>query len=175
MNRSCYEATIDKSCEARVVAYSKYNYTLSFWNSTLMKSLLASFPFSNGLGTSLQLSRVKNSVIAIGRMWFLYFKRRLLTQHISEFLQVTPGPFPNFWVGAGDKANQAHFLQVKNLDPDHKQMLQQVTHKWLPLSPVTDCTENAQTLPLLQRVWPRQTCSTNLPWASWGAVTLLVE
>ena len=29
-----------------------------------MKSLLASFPFSNGLGTSLLLSRVKNLVMA---------------------------------------------------------------------------------------------------------------
>ena len=38
-------------------------------------------------------------------MWFLYSKQRLLTQHIWEFLQVTPGPFPDFWVGPGDKAN----------------------------------------------------------------------
>ena len=117
MNRSCYEATIDKSCEARVVAYSKHNYALSFWNSTLMKSLLASFPFSNGLGTSLQLSRVKNSVIAIGRMWFLYFKRRLLTQHISEFLQVTPGPFPNFGWGLGTRLIKHTFCRSKILIP----------------------------------------------------------
>ena len=32
-----------------------------------MKSMLASFPFSNGLGTSLPLSRVKNLVIGSGR------------------------------------------------------------------------------------------------------------
>ena len=56
-----------------------------------MKSLLALFPFSSGLGTSLQLSRVKNSLIANGQTWFLYSKWRLLTQHIQEFLQVTPG------------------------------------------------------------------------------------
>ena len=31
---------------------------------------------------------------------------RLLTQHIREFLQVTPGPFPNFWVGPGDEARR---------------------------------------------------------------------
>ena len=30
--------------------------------------MLASFPFSNGLGTSLLLSRVKNLVIGNGRM-----------------------------------------------------------------------------------------------------------
>ena len=49
--------------------------------------------------SSLQLSHVKNSVVAYGRMWFLYSKLRLLTQHIREFLQVTPGPFPDFLGG----------------------------------------------------------------------------
>ena len=39
------------------------------------------------------------------RTWFLYSKRRLLTQHIQESLQVTSGPFPDFWAGPGDKAN----------------------------------------------------------------------
>jgi len=29
--------------------------------------------------------------------WFLYSKWRLLTQHIWEFLQVWPDPFPSFW------------------------------------------------------------------------------
>ena len=72
---------------------TKRNYVLSFWNSTFTKSLLASFPFSNGLRTSLPLSCVKNSVIANGRTWFLYSKQRLLTQHIRKFLHVTPGPF----------------------------------------------------------------------------------
>ena len=28
----------------------------------------------------------------------------MLTRHIREFLQVTPGPFPDFWVGPGDEA-----------------------------------------------------------------------
>ena len=28
----------------------------------------------------------------------------MLTQHIQESLQVTPGPFPDFWVGPGDEA-----------------------------------------------------------------------
>ena len=72
-----------------------------------IKSLSASFPFSNGLGTSLQLSRVKNSVIGNGQTWFLYSKRRLLTQHIREFLQMTPGPSLSqfFRVGPGDETN----------------------------------------------------------------------
>ena len=56
--------------------------------------MLASFPLSNGLGTSLLLSRVKNVVVGNGQTWFLYSKRRLLTRHIQELLQVTPGPFP---------------------------------------------------------------------------------
>ena len=30
--------------------------------------------------------------------------RNMLTRHIREFLQVTPGPFPDFWVGPGDEA-----------------------------------------------------------------------
>ena len=29
----------------------------------------------------------------------------MLTRHIRESLQVTPGPFPDFWVGPGDEAN----------------------------------------------------------------------
>ena len=28
----------------------------------------------------------------------------MLTRHIREYLQVTPGPFPDFWVGPGDEA-----------------------------------------------------------------------
>ena len=36
--------------------------------------------------------------------WFLYFKWRLLTQHIQESLQVTPGPLPDFWPGPGDES-----------------------------------------------------------------------
>ena len=28
----------------------------------------------------------------------------MLTRHIREGLQVTPGPFPDFWVGPGDEA-----------------------------------------------------------------------
>ena len=31
----------------------------------------------------------------------------MLTQHIQESLQVTPGPIPNFWVGPGDEAISA--------------------------------------------------------------------
>ena len=30
----------------------------------------------------------------------------MLTRHIREFLQVTPGPFHNFCVGPGDEARQ---------------------------------------------------------------------
>ena len=29
----------------------------------------------------------------------------MLTRHIRESLQVTPGPFPDFWVGPGDEAS----------------------------------------------------------------------
>ena len=32
----------------------------------------------------------------------------MLTQHIRESLQVTPGPFPDFWVGSGDEATLVH-------------------------------------------------------------------
>ena len=52
---------------------------------------------------SLLLSHDKNLVIGNGRTWFLYSKRRLLTQHIQESLQVTPGPFPNFGRGMGTR------------------------------------------------------------------------
>ena len=31
----------------------------------------------------------------------------MLTRHIRESLQVTPGPFPDFWVGPGDEASSA--------------------------------------------------------------------
>ena len=30
----------------------------------------------------------------------------MLTRHIRESLQVTPGPFPDFWVGPGDEARK---------------------------------------------------------------------
>ena len=30
----------------------------------------------------------------------------MLTRHIRESLQVTPGPFPDFWVGPGDEASK---------------------------------------------------------------------
>ena len=32
----------------------------------------------------------------------------MLTRHIRESLQVTPGPFPDFWVGPGDEASPIH-------------------------------------------------------------------
>ena len=32
----------------------------------------------------------------------------MLTRHIRESLQVTPGPFPDFWVGPGDEAMCSH-------------------------------------------------------------------
>ena len=38
-----------------------------------MKSMLASFPFSNGLGMSLPLSRVKNLVMIIGTVFALIY------------------------------------------------------------------------------------------------------
>ena len=50
-------------------------------------------------------SALRNVIIGNGRTWFLYSKQRLLTQHIRESLQVTPGTFPDFWVGPGNEAN----------------------------------------------------------------------
>ena len=57
----CYEATAGKFCEARVVA----NVT-TLLNFDVYEKYASLVPVSNGLGTSLQLSRVKNSVIANG-------------------------------------------------------------------------------------------------------------
>ena len=34
----------------------------------------------------------------------VYSKQRLLTQHVREFLQVWPGPLPDFQTGPRDKA-----------------------------------------------------------------------
>ena len=34
----------------------------------------------------------------------------MLTRHIREFLQVTPGPFPEFWAGPGDEALQIFLI-----------------------------------------------------------------
>ena len=42
-------------------------------------------------------------LIGSGQIWFLYSKRRLLTQHMQESLQVTPGPFPIFGQGLGTR------------------------------------------------------------------------
>ena len=70
------------------------------------KSPLSSFPFSNGLGTSLSPPCVKNVVTGNERTWFLYSKWRILTQHIQKFLHVWPGPFPDFWAGSGNEASQ---------------------------------------------------------------------
>ena len=70
-----------------------------------MQSLLVSFPFSNGLGTSLRLSRVKNSVI--GNAWTnvipLLQTKTADTVHTGIFSSDTK-PFPDFWVGPGDEA-----------------------------------------------------------------------
>ena len=38
----------------------------------------------------------------------------MLTQHIRESLQVTPGPFPDFWVGPGDEATPRLSLTPPN-------------------------------------------------------------
>ena len=65
-----------------------------------MKNLLVSFPFLNGLGTSLLLSHVKNLVIGNEGTRFIFSKRRLLTQHTWELLQARLGPFPDFLSGA---------------------------------------------------------------------------
>ena len=103
MSRSCYGATTGKSCD-KSSSLASIN-TLSFWNSRFTKSLLASFQFLSGLGTSLLPSCVKNVVIGNGRTWFLHSKWRLLTHHIRKFLQMRPGPFPKFLLGPWDEAS----------------------------------------------------------------------
>ena len=56
-------------------------------------------------------SCVKNFVIGNGQTRFLYSKRRLLTQQIWEFLQVAPGPFPDFLGGAwGIESSQSYLI-----------------------------------------------------------------
>ena len=37
----------------------------------------------------------------------------MLTRHIWEYLQVTPGPFPDFWVGPGDEARSRLAGRIK--------------------------------------------------------------
>ena len=74
----------------------------TLWVWRFMKSMLASFPFSYGLGTSLLYSGVRNLVIGNGRTWFIYSKRRLLTAHMGIF--PSNRPLSRFWVGPGDKA-----------------------------------------------------------------------
>ena len=39
----------------------------------------------------------------------------MLTRHIREFLQVTPGPFPIFWVGPGDEASLLQARHISNI------------------------------------------------------------
>ena len=57
----------------------------------------------------------------------------MLTQQIQESLQVTPGPFQDFWVGPGDKASD-HLHSGMCLNPTHinvfacKAQLHEVTH-----------------------------------------------
>ena len=71
-------------------------------------------------GMSPQLSRVKNLVIGNGRMWFLYSKQRLLTQHVRNFCKWHHVPFPIFGVGPVDKANTIDLVSC----PDPTQLTQ---------------------------------------------------
>ena len=70
-----------------------------------MKSLLALFPFSDGLGTSLLLSRVKNLVIgsANANVIPLLQTKTADTAHTGIFASDTR-PLSRFWVGPGDEA-----------------------------------------------------------------------
>ena len=61
-----------------------------------MKSMVASFPFSNGLGTI-----------------FLYSKRKLLTQHIRGNFASNTKPLPQFWVGPGDEATTVNLVMYR--------------------------------------------------------------
>ena len=43
----------------------------------------------------------------------------MLTRHIRESLQVTPGPIPDFWAGPGDEAS-AEPISSKRIAPTDK-------------------------------------------------------
>ena len=78
----------------------KHKYAISFWNSRFTKSLLPSFPFLSGLGTSLLLSRVKN---VVNWQWTnvipLLQTKTADTAHTGIFASVTR-PSPQFLGGA---------------------------------------------------------------------------
>ena len=102
MNRSCYGSTTDISCEARVysnLASVKLIHS-KFLNVKFIKSLLASFPSSTGLGMSLLPSRVKNVVMNVIP---LLQTKTADTAHTGIFASVTR-PFSYFWPGPGDNA-----------------------------------------------------------------------
>ena len=69
------------------------------------ESLLTSFPFSTGLGTSLLPSRVKN---VVNWQWMnvipLLQTKTADTAHVGIFASVTR-PSPQFWAGPGDEAS----------------------------------------------------------------------
>ena len=68
-----------------------------------MKSMLASFPFSNDLGMSLLLLCVKNLVIGRKNVILLLQMKTADTAHTGIFASNTR-PFPDFWVGPGNEA-----------------------------------------------------------------------
>ena len=51
-----------------------------------------------------------NVIIGNGQTWFLYSKQTLLTQHIQEFLQVTPRPLSRFLGGAWGRGYHQHSI-----------------------------------------------------------------
>ena len=78
-----------------------------------MKSLLASFPFSNGLGTSLLLSRVKNLLIGNGRTYSipLLQTKTADTAHTGIFGSDTR-PLSRFLGGAWGRGYQASYIDI---------------------------------------------------------------
>ena len=44
----------------------------------------------------------------------------MLTRHIRESLQVTPGPFPDFWAGPGDNEGPFTHLEPVNDRPTER-------------------------------------------------------
>ena len=129
--------------EIRELASCMYDWLL-LWGSLVPRPrpknwerglvLLANFPVCAESGcyvtiACLTWSRCSQLLMALQSRWtdlaterlqtnpVLYPKQRQLTQHIREYLQVTPGSFPNFWVGAGDEATLIYCSRKNRLPP----------------------------------------------------------
>ena len=118
MSRSCYGQPQGNpvSQEQQPI---KHKYAISFWNSRFTKSLLPSFPFLSGLGTSLLPSRVKN---VVNWQWTnvipLLQTKTADTAHTGIFASVTR-PSPQF-LGRGLGMRLKHHGGGRGLGHDKK-------------------------------------------------------